>query len=323
MRYVLVFAIAAVVTSLVIPTIRYFALKFAIVDRRSKRKLHNRIVTRFGGIGIYIGFIFAMANAFIFSSLLGHQDFLDYAFVIMASTLVLILGIFDDARGANAFVKFTVQILAALILTQAGFTIRIISNPFGQAIETGFLAVPLTILWLVGITNAINLIDGMDGLAAGIAFIVCCGMAYMFITSNVVMPAFFAVALAGACLGFLRFNFMPARIFMGDTGSPFLGFSIAALAVLTHRKGHATIGLFLPAVIGLGIPIYDTMLAFSRRLFIKKTNPFRADNDHIHHVLLRLKINQMHVVIILWVITAILNIAAIIIYNCSLKPPYC
>jgi UDP-GlcNAc:undecaprenyl-phosphate/decaprenyl-phosphate GlcNAc-1-phosphate transferase len=305
------------VTSLVIPIIRYFALKLAIVDQRSKRKLHNRIITRFGGLGIYIGFVFAMANAFIFSSLLGHQDFLDYIVVIMASTLILILGVFDDAKGANAIIKFTVQILAAFIITQAGFAISIISNPFGQPIELGIFSIPLTILWLVGITNAINLIDGMDGLAAGIIFIVCCSMAYMFISSGLIMPAFFAVALAGACLGFLRFNFTPARIFMGDTGSLFLGFSIAALAILTHRKGHATIGLFLPAVICLGIPIYDTALAFIRRVFINKTNPFQADNEHIHHILLRLHLKQKNVVLTLWALTVILNVVAIVIYNYS------
>jgi UDP-GlcNAc:undecaprenyl-phosphate/decaprenyl-phosphate GlcNAc-1-phosphate transferase len=150
-------------------------------------------------------------------------------------------------------------------------------------------------------------------------FIVSGSMAWMFIASGYLMPAFFAVALAGACLGFLKYNYSPAKVFMGDTGSLFIGFSVAALAILTNRKGHATIGLLLPAIIGLGIPIYDTSLAFFRRLVIKRVNPFQADNEHVHHALLRLKLKHKSVVLILWALTVILNIVAVGIYYYSHK----
>lgn len=308
------FVLSAVVTAITIPTIRYFALKLAIVDQRNKRKIHNRIVTRFGGLAIYIGFIFAMINALLFSSRIGQQDFFVYIAIIIASTLMLILGLFDDVKGANAFIKFSVQILASLIMIQAGFIVKYISNPFGDPIVLGIFAIPFTILWLVGITNAINLIDGLDGLAAGIVFIVSGSMAWMFITSGCLMPAFFAIALAGACLGFLRYNYLPAKVFMGDAGSLFLGFSVAALAIVTNLKGHTTIGLLFPVIIGLGIPIYDTSLALFRRLVIKRVNPFQADNEHIHHALLRRKLKPESVVLILWALTLILNIVAVVIY---------
>lgn len=315
------FVLSAVVTVIVIPTIRYFALKLTIVDQRSKRKIHNRIVTRFGGLAIYAGFIFAMINVFLFNSRIDQQDFLGYMALIIASTLILLLGLFDDVKGANAFIKFSVQILAAWILIQAGFIVKYISNPFGDSIVLGIFAIPFTILWLIGITNAINLIDGLDGLAAGIVFIVSGSMAWMFIASGCLMPAFFAIALAGACLGFLRYNYSPAKIFMGDTGSLFLGFSVAALAILTNRKGYTTIGLLLPVIIGLGIPIYDTLLALFRRLVIKKVNPFQADNEHIHHALLRLKLKPESAVIILWALTVIFNIVAVVFYYYLHKSP--
>lgn len=316
MRYILIFAIATVVTFLITPTIRYFSLKLLIVDRRSNRKLHNRIVTRFGGLAIYIGFLFAMVYVFTSSFKLGlqQQDFSNYIAIIMTSSLILILGIFDDAKGANALIKFSIQILAALILIQSGFMVKIISNPFGPPIELGVFSIPVTILWLVGITNAVNLIDGLDGLAAGIVFIVTFSMFWMFFLTGQIMPAFFAIALAGACLGFLRYNYPPAKVFMGDTGSLFLGFSIAALSILTNYKGNTAISLLVPAIIGLGIPIIDTSFAFFRRIAIKKVNPFHADKEHIHHLLLKLNLSEKKVVFILWTITAFLSTVACWIY---------
>jgi len=314
MIYLLIFLIAAAVALLVTPTIRAVALKLELVDMRSKRKVHNRIITRFGGLAIYIGFVFAMATVFVLNAQAENLDFQSYIVIMMASSLILILGLFDDARGANAFIKFSVQILAAFMLIQYGFVVRFISNPFGDPILLGPWSVPVTLLWLVGITNAINLIDGLDGLAAGIVFIVCSALFCIYIATETYMPAFFAIALAGACLGFLRYNFHPARIFMGDTGSLFLGFSVAALAIITNRKANTALGLFLPAVISLAVPIADTSLAFFRRIVIKKVSPFRADNEHIHHLLLKLRLSDKTVVFAIWGVTVLLNALAIGVY---------
>jgi UDP-GlcNAc:undecaprenyl-phosphate/decaprenyl-phosphate GlcNAc-1-phosphate transferase len=311
MGYYLIFAIACAITFLITPSIRYFALRYSVIDRKGERKVHDKVVTRFGGLAIYLGFIYAMITAFYTESSLIGADFPSFRIIILASTLVLILGIYDDVRGANSWVKIVVQILAALILIKAGFVIKIVSNPFGQPINLGVFSIAITMLWLVGITNAINLIDGLDGLAAGIVLFSSLGLFFVFFTTGRLMPAFFAMALGGSCLGFLRYNFSPAQMFMGDTGSMFLGFSIAALAILASRKATTAIILLVP-IIGLGIPILDTCLAFFRRL-LRRTSPFTPDKEHIHHLLLRFNLTGKQVVIILLAITALLNIIACVI----------
>lgn len=312
MSYILVFLIAGAMTFLIIPSIRYFALRFSMVDKREKRKVHTKVVTRFGGIAMYIGFMLAIGMAFVLGFDIAKPDIRQLVMILMASTLMLVLGIYDDARGANAFTKFSVQILGALLLIKSGVIIRLLSNPFGPQMALGFFGIPITVLWLVGVTNAINLIDGLDGLAAGIVFINASTLFMVYLLSGLVMPAFFAAALAGACLGFLPYNFYPAKIFMGDTGSLFLGFALAALSVFTGHKASAIIGLLIP-IVGLSIPILDTSLAFGRRL-LRGDNPFKADKQHIHHWLLRKKISDRNVVLILWGITALLNVMLLAVY---------
>ncbi|NQT32499.1 MAG: undecaprenyl/decaprenyl-phosphate alpha-N-acetylglucosaminyl 1-phosphate transferase [Candidatus Omnitrophica bacterium] len=308
MTYFLVFAIACGITFLITPTIRYVGLKFSVIDKKNTRKIHTKIVTRFGGLGIYIGFIFALLTLFTVRFGFGNLEFTSLWAIVMASTMILILGMYDDARGADAKVKFFVQILAAVLLINSGFLVKVISIPWGGALHLGIFSIPVTILWLVGVTNAINLIDGLDGLAAGIVFICSLGLFCKFLMFGAFLPAFFAVALAGACLGFLKYNFFPAKIFMGDTGSMFLGFSIAALAIWTGYKTTTAIILLVP-IIALGIPILDTFLALVRRI-TRKQSPFHADKEHLHHILLKKKFTEKQVVYIFWAITLFLNIIA-------------
>ena len=306
MIFFLIFAIALGVTFLITPTIRYVALKMAVIDKRNARKIHTRIVTRFGGLGIYFGFIFAMLSLFLVKFGIKGMDFTPLWAVVMASTMILILGMYDDARGADAKVKFFVQILAAFLLINCGFEIKMINVPWYGTLNMGIFSIPVTILWLVGVTNAINLIDGLDGLAAGIVFICLVGLFCKFLWLGMALPAFFAVALAGACLGFLRYNFPPAKIFMGDTGSMFLGFSIAALAIWTSQKASTAVVLLVP-LLGLGIPILDTVLAFIRRV-LRRQNPFAADKEHLHHLLLNRKLTEKQAVFVLWGVTGLLNV---------------
>ena len=308
MNYVYIFAVACAIAFLVTPTIRYLALKFSVIDRKNSRKVHTRIVTRFGGLGIYLGFIFAMLTVFLMRFGPKNMDLTPFWTIMMASTLILFLGAFDDVKGANAKIKFSIQILASLLLVNSGIVIRSIGIPFLGAVPLGWVGVPLTVFWLVGITNAINLIDGVDGLAAGIVLICSLGLFVKFIVLGSVLPAFFAVALAGACLGFLRYNFPPAKIFMGDTGSMFLGFSLAALALLTNQKSAASLVLLVP-ILGLGVPILDTFLAVVRRARRKK-KLFLADKEHIHHLLLAKGFTVREVIYILWSVTILLNIIA-------------
>ena len=197
--YFLIFGVATAIVFLITPTIRYFALKFSIIDRREDRKIHSRVIARFGGLSIYFGFVFAMLMLFVLKANEMLHNFGPVWIIIMAATLILFLGFYDDIRGTNAKVKLFVQILAALVLINAGFEIKAIASPFGGPIRLGVFSVPITILWLVGITNAINLIDGLDGLAAGIVMICSFGLFTMFLCSGAILPAFFAIALAGAC----------------------------------------------------------------------------------------------------------------------------
>ncbi|MFH1309494.1 MAG: MraY family glycosyltransferase [Candidatus Omnitrophota bacterium] len=308
MTYLFIFMIACGITFLITPTIRYMALKFSVIDRRNARKIHTRIVTRFGGIGIYIGFIFAILSLFLMQFGVNSANSKPLWAIIMASTMILILGMYDDAKGADAKVKFFVQILATFLLINAGFKIDIVGNPWGDPLNLGIFSIPVTVLWMVGITNAINLIDGLDGLAVGIAFICAMGLFVKFLIVGLVLPAFFAVSLAGACLGFLRYNFSPAKIFMGDTGSMFLGFSIAALAIWTGQKASTAVVLIVP-LLGLGVPVLDTILAFSRRI-IRRQNPFTADKEHLHHLFLKTGLSEKQVVFVFWGITLFLNICA-------------
>ncbi|MBU1086397.1 MAG: undecaprenyl/decaprenyl-phosphate alpha-N-acetylglucosaminyl 1-phosphate transferase [Candidatus Omnitrophica bacterium] len=247
-----------------------------------------------------------------------NHDMVPLKLIIFASTMILFLGIYDDVKGADAKVKFFVQILASILVVYGGVQINSISNPFGEdPINLGIMSVPFTIFWLVGITNAINLIDGLDGLAAGIVLIVSLGLFFVFMVNANLLAALLIIALAGSCLGFLKYNFFPAKIFMGDTGSLFLGFTLATISVLAHHKANTAVMLLVP-IVGLGIPIFDTSMAFFRRI-MEKRNPFDADDKHIHHFLLKQKLTEKQTVFVLWGLTAFLNLFACLFYYLSVR----
>jgi len=312
--YLLVFSLAATITYLATPAVRYVSLKLRIIDETGIRKLHAKIVTRMGGVAIYVGFVFAAFCSFLISPGSGHSEIPLFVKMLSAGTVLMLLGVYDDIKGARPKLKFFVQILAALLLISMGVAVDRLSNPFfGGAIDLGYWSVPVTVLWLVGITNAINLVDGLDGLAGGIVCISCFGMffAYFFTGIETELPIFLAISLAGAVLAFLKYNFYPSKIFMGDTGSMFIGFTIAAISIIAKHKATASIGLFIP-IIFLAIPILDTVLAFSRRL-IKGKSPFRADKKHIHHWLLSKNVSHERTVILILALTLALNVAGVLL----------
>ncbi|MFC1809405.1 glycosyltransferase family 4 protein [Candidatus Omnitrophota bacterium] len=311
MIYFLLFMVAFFVAFLVTPSIRMIALRFYLVDKKNHRKIHTKVVTKMGGVAIYAGFVLALMVAFLFEFNVLKNSLFSYAAIIISSSMILLLGIYDDIRGANSFVKFSVQIVASLILIHAGFVIESIDTTFGMVI-LGYFSIPFTLLWLIGITNAINLIDGLDGLAAGIVFIISLGLAFLLIyKGSSLLSAVMSIALAGACLGFLRYNYYPAKIFMGDTGSLFLGFMIAILAIEGSCKSMTTISMLVP-IIALGVPIVDTMLAFGRRIK-KRKHPFKADNSHLHHWLVGKGLSQVQAVWILYITTLFLSFLAFLI----------
>ena len=278
--------------------------------------MHVREVPRLGGVAIFFPVMAAVGVAY--STVRGGEVQLDptqFLGLLIASSLVFLLGVYDDIRGANAPVKFTVQILAAGVLYASGVRITQITNPFGEALSLGVFAFPIQVLWLVGLSNAMNLLDGIDGLAAGVSAMGTLTIMSMAAGLGIDGVALIAAALFGALLGFLPYNFNPASIFLGDCGALFLGFFLAALPILGSQKTATAVALLIP-ILSLGIPIFDTSLAVFRRLAEGK-HPFQADRRHIHHRLLDRGFNQRKVVLTLYAVSAALSAMAMFMTNAS------
>ncbi|MFN0063054.1 MAG: MraY family glycosyltransferase [Myxococcaceae bacterium] len=283
--------------------VRNLAHRFAWYDTvRGTRKLHAAPVSRLGGLALIGGFFAPLVALLWVDSSVG-QSFSSEPRIVAAlfgGTLVIAaLGLYDDLRGAGASKKFIVQVAVALGLWALGFRIHAVASPFGGDIALGYFALPLTVFWIVGVINAMNLIDGLDGLAGGVAFIVAAANFVLAFTRGEALMSLMMAALAGALLGFLLFNFNPASIFMGDTGSMFLGFVLAAVSVRTSQKSGTAVALLVP-IIALGLPIMDTLLAMARRTVLGRSM-FSADKEHIHHRLMsRLMLSQRRAVLVLY-----------------------
>jgi UDP-GlcNAc:undecaprenyl-phosphate GlcNAc-1-phosphate transferase len=257
-------------------------------DASDMRKVHNGAIPRLGGVGIYLAFYLPFLGFLFYHNRVSNflfSDMRQFLGLLICSTIILGLGIYDDIKGANARKKLIVQTITAIILFSFGFEIRSVSNPFGGSIYLGWLSLPVTVFWLVGLSNAFNLIDGIDGLASGVAFFATSTLLAVALFLGNILPSLFTAALAGATLGFLRYNFNPARIFMGDSGSLFLGFTIAAISIHGSAKAHAAVAILIP-IVALGLPIIDTLLAMARRLYRGLPIP-TADREHIHHKLIK------------------------------------
>ncbi len=273
------------------------------------RRMHTKAMPRFGGMAIFIGTI---ASLIIFAW--QNEKILP---VIIGGTLIYILGVVDDLKNLPAKVKFGAQLLVAVLMYAMGLRIQFITDYFGEGVLHFGAAVCfiVTILWIVGITNTINLIDGLDGLAAGTAAISSLSIAYVaYIHGNqygMMIVCLAMLALAGSCLGFLPFNFYPAKIFMGDGGSLFLGFMIAALSVVGPLKRSTIIAVVVPVIV-LGIPIFDTFFAIFRRM-VNRRPIMEADKGHLHHRLMALGYGQRRAVLMLYGISAIMGMAAVLV----------
>ncbi|MBN8252964.1 undecaprenyl/decaprenyl-phosphate alpha-N-acetylglucosaminyl 1-phosphate transferase [Priestia flexa] len=287
---------------LVTPLVKKLAFKIGATDKPNQRKVHQKIMPRLGGLAIFISF------------LIGYfllQPTSPYALaIIIGSFIIIITGVLDDMMELSAKIKLGGQLLAALIVVvYGGVQVQYINLPFNGSLELGVLSIPLTIIWIVGITNAINLIDGLDGLAAGVSSIVLITISGMAIMMNDVFVTSMGFILLGSTLGFLLYNFHPAKIFMGDTGALFLGYMISVLSLLGF-KNVTLISLIVPVII-LGVPISDTFFAIIRR--IVKNQPLSApDKSHLHHCLLRLGYSHRQTVLIIYGMSAIFGLAAVI-----------
>lgn len=290
------------------PVCRAFSLHWNLVDQPNERKIHSEPVPYLGGLSIFIAFLIASLIG-LFYLPPNQLDTRTPIFGLFISLIIIfLLGIADDIRGLNAPVKFTVQIVASIILWHCGGRIELVTNPLGADIHLGFFSLPFTLLWLVGVTNAINLIDGMDGLAGGVSFIASFTLLLISLIEGEFVIAVLMAAVAGSTLGFLRYNFPPASIFMGNTGAMVLGFLFASTAVITRYKAEVALTLLIP-ILALGIPILDTLLAIIRRAYHGKPL-FQADREHLHHRLLGLGLSQRQVVFFVYIICVCLSITA-------------
>ena len=296
---VYVTAILCFLLSLVItPLIKRLAIKIGAVDQPNHRKVHQKVMPRLGGLAIFISMLVGV--------LILQPDSQYFWPIILGSTIIIITGFLDDLYEISPKVKLLGQVIATTIVIIGGVQVEFINLPFGLTLDFGIMSIPLTFLWIIGITNAINLIDGLDGLAAGVSSIVLITISTMAI---VIHPFVMAIGfiLLGSTLGFLVYNFHPAKIFMGDTGALFLGFMIAVISILGF-KNITVFSLLLPVII-LGVPISDTLFAIIRRIVNKK--PLSSpDKSHLHHCLLRLGYSHRQTVLIIYFMSAVFGVAA-------------
>lgn len=305
-----VFALLAamIIAFAMTPPVRAFACKVGAIDvPKDARRVHKTPIPRLGGLAIYIGFIISVV---LFADITRQIQG-----ILLGSVLIVVIGVIDDIVALKAWQKFLGQIIAALIPVFHGVVIEIVSHPniFGSnsILNLYDWAAPVTVLWIVGITNAVNLIDGLDGLAVGVSTISSITMLIIAILLSNSGVAIILAALVGACIGFMPFNMNPARIFMGDTGALLLGFLLSTLSVVGFFKFYAIISFIVP-FLALAMPIFDTASAIIRRL-AKHQNPMAPDRGHLHHKLLDLGLNQKQAVFVIYVISGFLGMLAVIL----------
>ncbi|MCU6755642.1 Undecaprenyl-phosphate alpha-N-acetylglucosaminyl 1-phosphate transferase [uncultured Eubacterium sp.] len=306
--------VAFVVAAAVTPAAIKIAPKIGAMDiPKDERRMHKKPMPRFGGIAIYLGIMAALA---VFA--LKDKGITS---VMTGCTLIYMLGLIDDLKDLKPLVKLCGQIVCATVVYIMGVRIEFITNYFGPGnMAFGDVACfIITVLWLIAITNAVNLIDGLDGLAAGIVAISALCIGYVAYIHGQYVPTLAMMAIAGAALGFLPYNFNPAKIFMGDSGSELLGFSIAAVSILGTVKSATIVVVIIPALV-LGLPIFDTVMAIFRRL-AKHQSIGTADKDHLHHRIMKAGFGQKRAVMILYCISGIMGIVAVL-YSRGLTVEY-
>ncbi len=301
--YVFAFVIAAVVTYVFTPMVKNFAVKVGAVDKPDARKVHHSIIPRLGGLAIFIGYIASVAYSVPKSNYVWG--------LLIGSTALVLVGVWDDVKQIGPKTKLVGQIIAAAILVAFGIQVEFINIPGIGLVYLDWVSVPLTIFWIVGFTNIVNLIDGLDGLAAGISLIACMAIFSVTLQMGQVDLACITLALAGAACGFLRYNFNPADIFMGDTGSMLLGYTMAAISVMGTVKTATAVAMVVPVIV-LGLPILDTTFAIIRRKLNGKPI-FKPDKGHVHHRLLALGLSQKQAVLLMYAITALLGCLAVVV----------
>ena len=299
---------ALLVSFISTPLAKAFAKKVGAIDvPKDARRVHDHPIPRLGGLAIFLGFVIGVVLfAKIDTQLRG---------ILLGSVVIVTVGVIDDITPLPALLKFGVQIIAALIAVAFGVKIDLLSNPAWwsarEYIDLGVFSIPLTVFWIVGVTNSVNLIDGLDGLAVGVSAIASMAMLAIALVLGQWNTTIVLAALVGACVGFMPYNMNPAKIFMGDTGALLLGYVLATVSVTWLLKLYAIVSFIVP-LLALGLPIFDTLFAIIRRL-LKGQNPMSPDRGHFHHRLIDMGLSQKQAVAILYAISAILGLSAVLI----------
>ena len=300
--------VALIVALVATPVVKSLAFKMGAMDvPKDNRRMHDHPIPRMGGLAIFLGFLLSvLLFAEITPQLRG---------MLLGSVIIVVLGIFDDIYSLPAMFKFVVQIVAALVAVFSGNVIQTLSNPniFSSDLywDLGVLSIPVSVIWIVAITNAVNLIDGLDGLACGVSTISSMTLLVISLVVSDAPAAILMAALAGSCIGFLPYNLNPAKIFMGDTGSTFLGYVLAVVSIQGLFKFYTIISFAVPFLM-LGLPIFDTCFAFIRRI-AHGQSPMHADRSHVHHRLIDMGFSQKQAVAVLYIISAILGLSAVVL----------
>lgn len=321
-EYIITFSLAFIVSFSATPIVRKLAFKVGSVDiPKDNRRMHKKPIALMGGLAIICGFVVSLVfDLLTTSSLLTPGR--EIAGLMTGIAVIMLMGVLDDVKTLRAWVKLAFQVVAAVcVVAISGTRISGLTNPFGadQYLELSpYISIPLSILWIVGITNAINLIDGLDGLAAGVSSISSLSLFFVSLLrgdlldpSKAIYTALVTAALSGATLGFLPFNFNPAKIFMGETGAAFLGFTLGVISIQGVMKSYAAISIVIPLLI-LGLPLFDTLLAIIRRILTRKSI-MQADRGHLHHKLIDMGLSQRQSVLIMYVVSASLGLCAIVL----------
>ncbi|MCB2288044.1 undecaprenyl/decaprenyl-phosphate alpha-N-acetylglucosaminyl 1-phosphate transferase [Clostridium algidicarnis] len=316
-EYIKLIFIAMIISIISTPFIKKLAIKINAMDvPKDERKIHKKPIPLLGGLSIYIAFIIGIVVK------AGPLESWEKG-IIIGATIIIIGGVLDDIIELKPWQKLLFQLAASLCVIYHGVYIKNITNPFAGEeafFNIGRFSIPFTILWIIGITNALNLIDGLDGLAAGVALISSITIMIIAIMCGRISTALLTSVLIGAIAGFLPYNFNPASIFMGDTGSQLLGFLLSVISLQGAIKSAATFAIVVP-ILALGLPIYDTLFAMVRRKINGKPI-MQADKGHLHHRLLNLGFTQKQVVLVMYSISAVLGVIAILAMYISTPRSY-
>jgi UDP-GlcNAc:undecaprenyl-phosphate GlcNAc-1-phosphate transferase len=303
------------------PFAAWLARRWGAVDLPNARKVHRRPMPRLGGVAVYLGFLLPWAGLYFLHNPVA-AEFRNYdtlfLSLVLGATAMLGLGIYDDIKGANASKKFIVQFIVAFGLWMCGHRIEALQNPFGEPFHLGWFGLPITLLWIVGVTNAINLLDGIDGLVAGVTACMAITLAVINALTGHVVVALLSVALAGACLGFLPHNHSPARIFLGDSGSLTIGLVLACIGIISlfQQSEHAASPLLSVPIILFGLPIFDTARVMYQR-WRRGVSLFHPDKTHVHHRLLSLGLDHRQAA---WVLYGVAFVTGLVAIMLSLMP---